>query len=115
RKVFRPETVPELVNLGESTPMMTSCLPKRRASASSTGSMCTQLMQPGVKKSSSTARPLSSFQVSGSLTLYQDTDDGNDPGDACTPQAPSISASSRMHAAANGDLHVQFASLNMMF
>src|SRR6185437_617503 len=65
----KPCFVFDAANLGESMPITTSRWPKCSSSFLSSGSMWMQLMQPGVKKSSSTARPRSSASVNGRATL----------------------------------------------
>src|SRR6185312_5180344 len=70
-KDSRPCCVFDALNLGESMPITTSRVPKRSSSCFSAGSMWMQLMHPGVKKSSSTARPRKSVHASGRDTLNQ--------------------------------------------
>src|SRR5690348_13940036 len=83
-----PFLVFESLNFGESIPITMSRLPKRSSSVFSAGSMWMQLMQPGVKKSSNTARPRRSRRVSGRRTLYQGRSAGN--GTADCARAPGI-------------------------
>src|SRR5690348_13418801 len=83
-----PFLVFDALNFGESIPITTSRVPKRSSNVFSAGSMWMQLMQPGVKKSSSTARPRRSRSVNGRPTLYQGRSAGN--GTAVCARAPGI-------------------------